>query len=157
MMKKNSFTVNFRQPKHPETTVFGVTSITPFQGGLAFETEDGTRFLIPEEQLNLKGDMMLCGMSIEYPTDEVIKELLEDEGEDHIIIDHRSPWHPLEINEYGTYKPLTNPEKQYTLLVNIKTNQYVVAFKYDRVTATWAQGHYFDDQHRAMEFLFLGE
>lgn len=66
-------------------------------------------------------------------------------------------WHPLEINEYGTFKLLVNTDRQYTLLVNAVTNQYVVAYKYDAVTNTWAQGHYFDDMHRALVFLVLGE
>ena len=66
-------------------------------------------------------------------------------------------WGTVVCNEYGTQIPLVNRKKNYTLLVNSDTMQFVVAYAYDSTDNTWGQGHYFNDFYKALEFMYFVE
>ena len=65
-----------------------------------------------------------------------------------------SNWSVVKYDNYGVMRPLDNPAKSYTLLVNSKTHEYVVAYVYDETTNTWGQGHYFTDFYDALAFMY---
>ena len=44
--------------------------------------------------------------------------------------------------------------EKYTLLQNFETGQFCVAWKYDKTTNDWCQGHYFDKFQQALNFMF---
>lgn len=66
-------------------------------------------------------------------------------------------WNPLSYNNYGVEKPLVNRNRNYTLLYNTVTGEYVVAYCYDSTDNTWGQGHYFHDFYKALEFMYASD
>lgn len=66
-------------------------------------------------------------------------------------------WKVVNYDNCGVMCPLNNPAKNYTLLVNTNTKEYVVAYFYDPKTNTWGQGHYFSDFYDAMAFMFSND
>lgn len=74
-MTKKSFTVRFNQPVEntPEVVILGVTSIVPNLNGFLFFTENSYNYQVDRSDLvKCDGDEMLCGMSIEYSSEESI-------------------------------------------------------------------------------------
>ena len=94
-MSKSSFTVYYKSAKGPFVTVLGVTSIMPNMNGILFQTENGEGHEIEAYQMNcVKGASIVAGISIEYSTEEEIRECLDmartvNNATKYIVIDGR--------------------------------------------------------------------
>lgn len=55
---------------------------------------------------------------------------------------------------------IINEEKEYNLIARVDNGEisnYVVAYRYDKASDSWAQGHYFDDVKDAVLFATISE